>query len=64
MKTVEVLQEMRAKSFAQTKIWAEERELNLSKLTEDEIMELVAEGVRKIRELESATRFTISKGGK
>jgi hypothetical protein len=47
----EIWRLMRAKSFAQTKQWAKARGIELENLTEDEMMQLVSEGVRKVREL-------------
>ena len=47
----EIWRLMRAKSFAQTKQWAKAKGIELDNLTEDEMMQLVSEGVRKVREL-------------
>jgi hypothetical protein len=47
----EIWRLMRAKSFAQTKQWAKAKGIELENLTEDEMMQLVSEGVRKVREL-------------
>lgn len=40
---------MRAKSFAQTKQWAKTKGIELENLTEDEMMELVSDGIKKVR---------------
>jgi len=47
----EIWRLMRAKSFAQTKQWAKAKGIELENLTEYEMMQLVSEGVRKVREL-------------
>ena len=51
MNEKEIWRLMRAKSFAQTKQWAKAKGIELENLTEDEMMQLVSEGVRKVREL-------------
>lgn len=47
----EIWRLMRAKSFAQTKKWAEAKGIELENLTEDEMMELVSNGIKKVRKL-------------
>ena len=47
----EIWRLMREKSFAQTKQWAKAKGIELENLTENEMMELVSEGVKKVREL-------------
>ena len=49
MNRKEIWRLMRAKSFAQTKQWAKAKGIELENLTEDEMMELVSDGIKKVR---------------